>query len=124
MTSIPQEEKKADFKSLDDHFDLLREKLLPLMSKKEPTLPANSAEDQFQDAQDEIKTMIEGLKAQIQDLIDLQVAESQENFVQSQNELQSAKLKASQDLEEIQQLRSAMQQSEEENSKLREQIQR
>ena len=124
MTSIPQEEKKADFKSLDDHFDLLREKLLPLMSKKEPTLPANSAEDPFQDAQDEIKTMIEGLKAQIQDLIDLQVAESQENFVQSQNELQSAKLKASQDLEEIQQLRSAMQQSEEENSKLREQIQR
>ena len=124
MTSIPQEEKKADFKSLDDHFDLLREKLLPLMSKKEPTLPANSAEDPFQDAQDEIKTMIEGHKAQIQDLIDLQVAESQENFVQSQNELQSAKLKASQDLEEIQQLRSAMQQSEEENSKLREQIQR
>ena len=63
MTSISTEEKKTEFKSLDDHFEHLHEKLLPLFSKKEPIQPTNPSEDTFQDAEDEIKTMLEGHKA-------------------------------------------------------------
>lgn len=67
--------------------------------------------------------MIESHKALTMDFITLQVAESKENYINGQNDLQNSLIKASRDQEEIRQLTRAILDSEEENSKLREQIQ-
>ena len=67
--------------------------------------------------------MIESHKALTMDFITLQVAESKENYINGQNDLQNSMIKANRDQEEIRQLTRAILDSEEENSKLREQIQ-
>ena len=64
--------------------------------------------------------MIESHKALTMDFITLQVAESKENYINGQNDLQNSLIKASRDQEEIRQLTRAILDSEEENSKLRE----
>ena len=67
--------------------------------------------------------MIESHRALTMDFITLQVAESKENYINGQNDLRNSLDKASRDQEEIRQLTRAILDSEEENSKLREQIQ-